>query len=36
MTTVGLAPGTELSGSRPQPRALIVTVYGLYAREVGG
>jgi len=36
VTTVGLAPGTELSGSRPQPRALIVTLYGLYAREVGG
>ena len=37
MTTVGPGLGADLTDSRPQqPRALIVTLYGLYAREVGG
>ncbi|HEV2451489.1 MAG TPA: PaaX family transcriptional regulator C-terminal domain-containing protein [Streptosporangiaceae bacterium] len=35
MTT--LTDATEVSeGRTPQPRALIVTIYGLYAREAGG
>ncbi|GAA4640549.1 PaaX family transcriptional regulator C-terminal domain-containing protein [Actinoallomurus vinaceus] len=31
-----VADDDEFSGRGPKPRALIVTVYGLYAREVGG
>jgi phenylacetic acid degradation operon negative regulatory protein len=31
-----MADDDELTGRSQQPRALIVTVYGLYAREVGG
>ncbi len=31
-----MADDDELTGRSRQPRALIVTVYGLYAREVGG
>ena len=37
MTTVATRAEAELAEGRPQqPRALIVTLYGLYAREVGG
>jgi len=37
VTTLDTGSGAELADSRPQqPRALIVTLYGLYAREVGG
>jgi len=37
VTTVRPSLGADLVDSRPQqPRALIVTLYGLYAREVGG
>lgn len=37
MTTPGSGRAAELGEGRPlQPRALIVTLYGLYAREVGG
>ncbi len=32
----GQPPGGEPRAPQPQPRALIVTIYGLYAREAGG
>ena len=32
----GQPPGGEPRAPQPQPRALIVTIYGLYARESGG
>ena len=36
MTDTGLADEVNVSAAAARPRALIVSVYGLYAREVGG